>query len=113
MKICYINFNLNSPRDQITLYGLKENGITIKEIADHTPGWRKYLNIAREYRASKKDYDLLHQGVDMISKQLHALLSAKGLTQIKAIGEEFDPHQHEPLEVVEDPDVEKDIVVAV
>jgi glycosyltransferase involved in cell wall biosynthesis len=62
MKICYINFNLDNPRDQITLRGLRENGVTVKEIADNTPGWRKYLNIAREYRSCHKEYDLIMVG---------------------------------------------------
>ena len=58
----------------------------------------------------KKDFDLLHQGVDMISKQLHSLLEAKGLVRIKVVGEKFDPHQHEPMEVVESQE-EDDIIV--
>jgi len=49
----------------------------------------------------KKDFDLLHQGVDMISRQLHALLEAKGLKKIKCLGEKFDPHKHEAVEVIE------------
>ena len=52
----------------------------------------------------KKDYDLLHQGVDMISKQLHSLLEAKGLSRIKSLGQKFDPHQHEAVEVVDGDD---------
>jgi len=52
----------------------------------------------------KKDYDLLHQGVDMISKQLHSLLETKGLSRIKSVGQKFDPHQHEAVEVVEGDD---------
>jgi len=52
----------------------------------------------------KKDYDLLHQGVDMISKQLHSLLETKGLSRIKSKGEKFDPHQHEAVEVVDGDD---------
>ena len=58
----------------------------------------------------KHDFALLHQGVDMISKQLHALLEAKGLKRIKALGEKFDPHLHEPLDVVEGDDSEEDVV---
>lgn len=54
----------------------------------------------------KKDFGLLHQGVDMISKQLHTLLEAKGLKRIKSLGENFDPHQHEAVEVIEDEDEE-------
>jgi len=48
----------------------------------------------------KKDFDLLHQGVDMILKQLHQLLEARGLKRIKSAGEKFDPYRHEALEVV-------------
>jgi molecular chaperone GrpE len=50
----------------------------------------------------KKDFGLLHQGVDMISKQLHRLLEEKGLKRVKSVGETFNPHEHEALEVVED-----------
>jgi molecular chaperone GrpE len=58
----------------------------------------------------KHSFDLLHQGVDMISKQLHSLLEGKGLKRIKAVGEKFDPHFHEPLDVVEDETVQEDTV---
>ena len=59
----------------------------------------------------KKDFDMLHQGVDMILKELHQLLEEKGLKRIKCVGEKFDPYKHEALEVVEgDPD--KDGTVA-
>lgn len=63
-------------------------------------------NFERGIRSAeqKKDYNLLHQGVDMISKQLHSLLETKGLSRIKSIGEKFDPHQHEAIEVVEGDD---------
>lgn len=50
----------------------------------------------------KKDFQLLHQGVDMISRQLHRLLEDKGLKKINCLGEKFDAHQHEAIEVVED-----------
>ena len=59
----------------------------------------------------KKDFDLLHQGVDMISRQLHSLLELKGLSRIKCLGEKFDPHKHEALEIVESKDTEVDMVV--
>lgn len=59
----------------------------------------------------KKDYELLHQGVDMISKQLHGLLETKGLNRIQSIGQPFDPHKHEAIEVVAGDDKEADIIV--
>lgn len=62
MRICYINFNLNNTRDQITLKGLKENGVAVKEISDNGRGWKKYLNIARAYRANEKECDVVMVG---------------------------------------------------
>jgi len=59
----------------------------------------------------KKDYEMLHQGVDMISKQLHSLLKEKGLQRINAKGEKFDPHLHEALEVVESDDGQDGIIL--
>lgn len=50
----------------------------------------------------KKDFQLLHQGVDIISKQLHSLLEEKGLNKIKSVGEKFNPHEHEAIETIED-----------
>lgn len=58
----------------------------------------------------KKDYGLLHQGVDMILKQLHSLLETKGLSRIKSLGQKFDPHQHEAVEVVEKDGAEEDVI---
>ena len=66
-------------------------------------------NFERSIKAAdeKQDFKLLHQGVDMISKELHKLLSEKGLKKIVAIGEKFDPHKHEAFEVVESVDGEE------
>ncbi|MBN1406012.1 MAG: nucleotide exchange factor GrpE [Candidatus Omnitrophica bacterium] len=58
----------------------------------------------------KKDFALLHQGVDMISKQLHRLLEEKGLKKIKSAGEKFNPDEHEAIETVEDSKKEDGII---
>ncbi|MDP2593797.1 MAG: glycosyltransferase family 4 protein [bacterium] len=62
MRICYINFKLDNPRDQITLRGLRENGVDVTGIADNTPGWKKYANIVRKYRAVRRDCDVVMVG---------------------------------------------------
>lgn len=62
MRICYINFKLDNPRDQITLRGLRENGVAVTEIANNAPGWQKYLHIARAYRAQRKECDVVMVG---------------------------------------------------
>jgi molecular chaperone GrpE len=69
------------------------------------------FELSIKYADKKNDFKLMHQGVDMIIKQLHALLKSKGLEKIKTVGENFNPHQHDALEIVEDQDVEIDTVV--
>lgn len=65
-------------------------------------------NFERSIKAAdqKQDFKLLHQGVDMISKQLHKLLQEKGLRRIDSQGEKFDPSRHEAIEAVETDEVE-------
>lgn len=70
-------------------------------------------NFERSIKAAdqKEDFKLLHQGVDMISKQLHKLLQEKGLKRIECVGEKFDPVRHEAIEVVESDDATKEAEV--
>jgi molecular chaperone GrpE len=45
-------------------------------------------------------------GFDLAYKELMAVLSEQGVTQIKVLGEQFDPHTMECIEVVEGKDNE-------
>jgi molecular chaperone GrpE len=47
----------------------------------------------------------LHEGVELISKQLHDALNKLGLQVVHAKGEPFDPHQHQAIEMVETDEV--------
>ena len=100
------NFKKRSYKEKIQFVKFANEGLILEllEILD---------NFERGIKAAelKKDFDLLHQGVDMISKQLHSLLETKGLKRIKSVGEKFDPHQHEALEVIEDEDTEEDKII--
>ncbi|OHA94370.1 MAG: hypothetical protein A3C62_00665 [Candidatus Zambryskibacteria bacterium RIFCSPHIGHO2_02_FULL_39_16] len=62
MKVCYINFNIDNPRDRITLQGLKMNGVEVVEIVDKTPGWNKYINIARTFSSVQDKCDIVMVG---------------------------------------------------
>ncbi|MDD5503764.1 MAG: nucleotide exchange factor GrpE [Candidatus Omnitrophica bacterium] len=70
-------------------------------------------NFERSIKAAdqKQDFKLLHQGVDMISKQLHKLLEEKGLRRINSLGEKFDPVRHDAIEVVESADADDGAVL--
>lgn len=69
------------------------------------------FELSIKYADKKNDFKLMHQGVDMIIKQLHTLLKSKGLEKIKTVGENFNPYQHDALEIIEDQDVEVDTVI--
>lgn len=69
------------------------------------------FELSIKYADKKNDFKLMHQGVDMIIKQLHILLKSKGLEKIKTVGQKFDPHKHDALTIVEDQDVDSDTVV--
>ena len=62
MKICYVSFVLSKPRDQITLRGLRGNGVTVKEISCTGKGLNKYLKLIKEFHACEKEYDLVMVG---------------------------------------------------
>lgn len=60
-------------------------------------------NFERAVDAADKtnDHKLLHQGVEMILKDLHNLLKEKGLSKIESLGKPFDPTKHEAVSQVE------------
>lgn len=57
MGVCYVNFSLENPRDQITIRGLKENGVQVFTISNRERGLGKYLSIAREFLSQKAQCD--------------------------------------------------------
>jgi len=93
------NYKKRSFKEKIDFMKFANEGLII-ELLSILDNFERGIKSAE----SKKDYDLLHQGVDMISKQLHSLLETKGLSRIKSIGQKFDPHQHEAVEVVDGED---------
>ncbi len=52
----------------------------------------------------------LRGGLEVISRQLSALLDKEGVTAIAAQGVVFDPSVHEALEVEEDPTIDEEVV---
>jgi len=54
----------------------------------------------RALGSSKKpeDYDVFFQGLSIIFKHLKEIMENRGLIEIKAVGEKFDPSKHEAIE---------------
>jgi molecular chaperone GrpE len=66
---------------------------------------------ALESANSAKDFDAFHQGIELIYSHLNEILTRQGLEPIEAVGQPFDPHRHEAVMQVDDPEHPPDTVV--
>ena len=61
---------------------------------------------------SSRDFTALHDGVQLIERQLVAMLEKKwGLVRFAAVGQPFDPNRHHAIAVEESADVESAAVI--
>lgn len=51
------------------------------------------------------------KGFEMILQQFEQVLDAKGIKPFESVGQPFDPHQHEAVEMVETDDAEPGVVL--
>ncbi|MFA5143770.1 MAG: nucleotide exchange factor GrpE [Candidatus Omnitrophota bacterium] len=70
------------------------------------------LEIAEKHIKEAKDFKAVQEGVDMIQLQIQKFLKDIGVERIKTEGAKFNPHLHEPIEVVEAPDKEEGDILA-
>jgi len=71
-------------------------------VADAVKGLLPTLDsLERALQAGSAEKSELHNGIELIYKQLLDALSKLGLRPIQAQGELFDPHLHEAIEMVE------------
>ncbi|MDA8354299.1 MAG: nucleotide exchange factor GrpE [Firmicutes bacterium] len=69
------------------------------------------LERALEAGADSEDAKSLHQGVEMVYRQLLQSLETHGLSQIEAKGQPFNPHEHDAVMEVEVDGVDSGMVV--
>ncbi len=68
-------------------------------------------NFERALAAPAEDLSSLHDGIELILKQLENILENAGLKRIKSVGEKFDPHYHHAIGVIEKQDTEEGLVL--
>ncbi len=70
-------------------------------------------NFERAFESANKMSDLksLHQGVEMILKQIHQLLEKNGVKKIECLGKPFDPVQQEAIAHIESDEQPENTVV--
>lgn len=90
------NFKKRLEKDKIEYVKFANEGL-ILEFLGILDNFERGIKFAEQ----KKDFDLMHQGVEMIIKQLYGILGEKGLKKIESNGKKFDPYLHEVLETVE------------
>ncbi|MGC8848963.1 MAG: nucleotide exchange factor GrpE [Candidatus Bathyarchaeia archaeon] len=69
------------------------------------------LEKALEHGRSPSSRDDIVEGVNMILRNMLAILREEGLEEIKAVGDIFDPSKHEAVSQVSDPSLKDGLVV--
>src|SRR5205085_247888 len=62
-------------------------------------------------RAQNSSEGDLRKGVELIRKQMEDFLAKIGVQVVKSVGEHFDPHLHEAIEMVETDEAEDNTVL--
>ena len=67
-------------------------------------------NLDRALRTCAGD-DPMRRGIGLIHQQMIDLLEKEGLRAVPAVGEPFDPHRHEAVDVIDSPGSEPGVVI--
>lgn len=66
-------------------------------------------NLEKALEAETKDEEY-KKGIEMVLKQFKDVLTANGVKEIKAIGEEFDPSLHEAVGMIQDENLGEKVI---
>lgn len=69
--------------------------------------------VPAERLEADEDLKALAKGVEMTAREMERMLEKHGISHIPAIGERFDPHRHQAMFELPDPDVPPGTVVQV
>lgn len=97
------NYKKRAQKDKETLYGR-----TLSDVIEIILPVLDNLENAAKAETQDASYK---QGVEMVLKQFKDVLASRGVEEIKAIGETFDPTLHEAVSSVDDPNVESQKIV--
>ena len=97
------NHKKRAQKDKETLYGR-----TLSDVIEIILPVLDNLENAAKAETQDASYK---QGVEMVLKQFKDVLASRGVEEIKALGETFDPSIHEAVSSVDDPNVESQKIV--
>lgn len=90
------NFKKRSVKDKETFLKFANEGL-ICELIDILDNFERAFDSANKMT----DFKSLHQGVEMILKQVHQLLKKNGVEKIECLGKPFNPVQEEAIAHIE------------
>lgn len=94
----------NQEKEQLRITATEKVMLDLLGIVDN-------LEKALEASEGETDSQSLREGIILIDKQFKTLLSKFEVTQIPALGKEFDPNYHEAIQVQQGENNDKDIVI--
>ncbi len=92
---------VNKERESITLFAVEELVTDFLGVLDN-------LERALTAAGCMEDFDSLHKGVEITLKDALKVLEKWGISEVPAMGEEFDPARHEAFMIVDAPCEEED-----
>ena len=90
------NYKKRSSKERETLY----NSILADVVESFLP---IVDNLENALKANTQDVEY-KKGIELVLKQIQTLLKSKGVEEIPAVGETFDPALHEAVSSVQDPE---------
>lgn len=100
----YDNFRKRSARERDNIYGDVKADTLTKLLP-------VYDNLERALQQETQD-EAYRKGVEMTMNQFNEVLKGMGVTAIEAVGQTFDPGQHNAVMHLEDPDKGENEIVA-
>jgi len=97
------NYKKRAQKEKETLYGR-----TLSDVIEIILPVLDNLENAAKAETQDASYK---QGVEMVLKQFKDVLQSRGVEEIKALGETFDPALHEAVSSVDDPNAESQKIV--
>ncbi len=69
------------------------------------------LEMASKHMNEKGDLKAVRRGMEMIHQEVQKFIGGLGVVRIKTLGEKFNPHLHEAIEVIESDDKEENSII--
>jgi molecular chaperone GrpE len=104
------NFRRRSLRDREEAHHFGHQNL-VKELLSSVDNLERAIDHAR--KGGEGNTEGLLEGVELVLRELHAVLSKHGVTSIEALGQAFDPALHEAMAQVPDASVPVNTVVQV